>query len=79
MLHKVFQKFQQLQDSESIQKEGTGLGLAISKAIINHHSGDIGVTSEPGCGTTFWFELPLGMSPSGEVEKKLDKMVSMGE
>lgn len=38
---------------------GTGLGLSIAYEIIKKHQGDIFVTSEPGCGTTFVIELPI--------------------
>jgi PAS domain S-box-containing protein len=55
----IFEKFQQVTSSDWRQKGGTGLGLAISKAIIDQLNGSIGVESEEGKGSTFWFRLPL--------------------
>ena len=62
-MHKLFGKFQQLDQSDSRKKEGSGLGLAITKAIITEHGGKIGVDSEWGRGSTFWFELPAIFAP----------------
>jgi PAS domain S-box-containing protein len=55
----IFERFQQVSESDATQKGGTGLGLAICKAIVERHDGSIGVESEEGTGTTFWFRLPL--------------------
>ncbi len=55
---KIFERFQQLDSSDSRHHEGIGLGLAISKAIVEQHGGTIDFSSEPGVGTTFWFTIP---------------------
>jgi PAS domain S-box-containing protein len=47
-------------DQTGDQYSGLGLGLYISAEIIKKHDGEIGVDSEPGQGSTFWFTLPVG-------------------
>jgi len=56
--NRIFQKFSQADSSDTRQKGGTGLGLNISRAIIERLGGIIGFDTEPGRGTTFFFELP---------------------
>jgi PAS domain S-box-containing protein len=55
----IFERFKQVEAKDSTEKKGTGLGLAICKAIIEQHGGSIGVESEQGKGSTFWFKLPI--------------------
>jgi PAS domain S-box-containing protein len=55
---KLFQRFERVDASDSRRRGGTGLGLAISKAIVSHHGGSVGLDSEEGKGSTFWFRLP---------------------
>jgi len=54
----IFERFQQVDEPGEKRKEGSGLGLAISKAIVEEHGGTIGIKSEPGNGSCFWFKLP---------------------
>jgi two-component system sensor histidine kinase KdpD len=54
----IFEKFYRGRD-QRLQVQGTGMGLAIAKAIVEAHGGKIGVTSQPGHGSVFYFTLPI--------------------
>ena len=59
---KIFERFQQVDGSNSRKAEGTGLGLAITRHLVQMHGGTIGVHSQPGEGSTFTVRLPLQRS-----------------
>ena len=58
-LESVFEKFAQVDASSTRRHEGTGLGLAIGARLVELMGGEMGVSSEPGHGSVFWFRVPM--------------------
>jgi signal transduction histidine kinase len=58
-LVRIFERFHQVDNTETRGTGGSGLGLAISKEIVEHHGGTIWVESPPGQGAAFHFTIPF--------------------
>lgn len=75
-LPKVFERFKQIGDTLTDKPKGTGLGLPICKQIIEHHGGTVGVESELGQGSRFFFTLPVKIvQPIAETPLNVDTLL----
>jgi PAS domain S-box-containing protein len=70
---KLFKAFSQVDGSATRKTGGSGLGLSICANLVQLHGGRIGVTSEVGKGSTFWFTVPLYQQPLEKIptDKKI--------
>lgn len=67
-MESLFKDFSQITNSLTASAQGAGLGLAICKRILEGCGGQVGVDSELGAGSTFWFELPVAIVDNENVD-----------
>ena len=70
LLERIFEKFQQVDNTSTRKKGGTGLGLAISRQFIQMHGGTIKVSSVVGQGTVFTVILPISVDDRNDQPTK---------
>lgn len=69
LLQRLFTPFTQAEQSNANRPTGTGLGLAIVKDLVALMHGEVGVSSQPGKGSSFWFEVPFELAQVPEVDE----------
>ena len=72
MHDRIFERYEQAEQPAGRDSEGTGLGLPISQMIAEKHGSRIHVSSKPGAGATFWFELASAQDGAAGVTHELD-------
>ncbi len=62
---RVFEEFGQVDGSRTRNQEGTGLGVPLSKRLVESHGGRMWLESQPGVGSTFYFDIPIATANAG--------------
>ena len=74
----IFDRFYRVENTVHTEV-GTGLGLSIVKGIIEKHGGRVEMASELGLGTTFWFDLPLELEDTEEIQLQAERNMSLSQ
>jgi two-component system sensor histidine kinase NblS len=69
---RIFERFYRVENAVHTEA-GTGLGLSIVRGILDKHGSQVRMASEPGVGTTFWFDLPLEHADRDELALQTER------
>ncbi|MCP9838122.1 PAS domain-containing protein [Cyanobium sp. N.Huapi 1H5] len=75
---RIFERFFRVENAVHTEA-GTGLGLSIVRGILEKHGSQARMASEPGVGTTFWFDLPLEEADGDELRVQAERSASMAD
>ena len=75
-IHLLFQPFSQADSSTTREFGGSGLGLSIVSSLAKQFGGNVGVESEPGLGSRFWFRIHAAIVPIGEDSRQTERLLT---
>jgi len=75
---RIFERFFRVENAVHTEA-GTGLGLSIVRGILEKHGSQARMASEPGVGTTFWFDLPLEDADGDELQVQVERSSSLAD
>ncbi|MCP9798823.1 MULTISPECIES: HAMP domain-containing sensor histidine kinase [Cyanophyceae] len=75
---RIFERFFRVENAVHTEA-GTGLGLSIVRGILEKHGSQARMASEPGVGTTFWFDLPLEEADGDELRVQAERSASLAD
>ncbi len=75
---RIFERFFRVENAVHTEA-GTGLGLSIVRGILEKHGSQARMASEPGVGTTFWFDLPLEDADGDELQVQVERSASLAD
>lgn len=67
---RAFDRFYRAPGGRALREQGSGLGLAIVRDLVEAHGGEVGLSSRPGVGSTFWFTLPVADDRAAVPERR---------